>query len=137
MSFGSSHGRLLIVVWFRVINLQHSTYRHLTSPPLHSILTTRMRPTNNPLFTASSLPIALLILSRNLSSRLSKSYYRVFRKKAILKNLLQPLHLLVPGLLRIKEIHVHDRKPCLMLQTPIHILDPHYLEIRWKLDEEI
>ena len=97
-----------------------------------------MRPANNPLFTASSLPIALLILFHNSSSRLSKSYYRVFRKKVILKNLLQLLHLLAPTYrLRIKEIHVHDRKLHLMPQTPIHILDPHYLEILWKLDEEI
>jgi hypothetical protein len=94
-----------------------------------------MRLTNNLLFTASSLPIALLILFHNSSSRLSKKYYRAFRKKAILKNLLQLRLLLVPThLLRIKEVHA---RPRLMPQTPIYILDQHYLEIRWKLDEEI
>ena len=97
-----------------------------------------MRPTNNPLFTASSLPVALLILFHNSSSRLSKTYYRAFRKKAILRNLQQLFHLLAPNRrLRIKEVHVHVRKPRLMPRIPIYILDPHFLEIRWKLDEEI
>ena len=139
MSFGSFHCSLLIMDHgLRVIRLHHSTYPPLTSPLLHSILTIWMRPTNNPLFTGSSLPTALLTLFHNSSSRLSRSYYRVFRKKAIVKNLLQLLHLLAHiRRLRIKEVHVHDRKHRLMPQTPIHILDPHYLGIRWKLDEEI